>query len=165
MPTELLVNSVNTPNKYAMLWRAAHLCGQLPTIHVHIDVWPMYSINSICNANCVRKYTSIYLLLSTNLFAFVFRVLLYWRPEWSDTQPNRPTTAAACNNQAAATTTNSDWYTPQIEGALFAKKVQLIVFDFAFPRDNSEDKRRQTHFAAFFATFAPKEPPNLTHKW
>ncbi len=94
------------PSLYALytciLWRAAHLCGQLPTIHVHIDVWPMYSINPIWNANCVRKYTSVYLLLSTNLFAFVFRVLLYWRPEWSDTQPNRPTTAAACNNQAAA---------------------------------------------------------------
>ena len=23
---------------YSKLWRAAHLCGQLPTIHVHIDV-------------------------------------------------------------------------------------------------------------------------------
>ena len=41
----------------------------------------LYSMNPICNANCVRKYTSVYLLLSTNLFAFVFRELLYWRPE------------------------------------------------------------------------------------
>ncbi len=36
----------------------------------------LYSVNPICNANCVRKYTSVYLMLSTNLFAFVFRELL-----------------------------------------------------------------------------------------
>jgi hypothetical protein len=23
---------------FSVLWRAAHLCGQLPTIHAHIDV-------------------------------------------------------------------------------------------------------------------------------
>ncbi len=34
-------------------------------------------MNPICIHNCVQKYTSVYLLLSTNLFAFVFRVLPY----------------------------------------------------------------------------------------
>jgi hypothetical protein len=79
MPTEQIYLT------YSALWRAAHLCGQLPILFINETssniVDTIYSVNLICNANCERKYTSVYLLLSTNLFAFVFRVLPYWRPE------------------------------------------------------------------------------------
>ena len=62
-----------------------HLCGQLPKQHtsepVYVVVDNSYTVNLICIHNCVQKYTSVYLLLSTNLFACMFRVFPYWRPE------------------------------------------------------------------------------------
>jgi len=62
-----------------------HLCGQLPKQHtskpVYVVVDNSYTVTLIYIHNCVQKYTSVYLLLSTNLFACMFRVLPYWRPE------------------------------------------------------------------------------------
>ncbi len=78
-----------------------------------------------------RKYTSVYLLLSTNSFACMFRELPYWRPEWQTRSPNRPTVAAACNHQAAATTANnSDQYNQSKEEAFVAKGSPIAWFRF-----------------------------------
>ncbi len=56
-----------------------HLCGQLPTSEpVYVVVNNSYTVNPICNHNCVQKYTSVYPLLLTKLFACMFRVPPYW---------------------------------------------------------------------------------------
>jgi hypothetical protein len=69
-------------DKMTVLWRASqllHVClVDKPVIPLYITLYP---VTLICIHICVQKYTSVYLLLSTNSFAFVFRVLLYWRPE------------------------------------------------------------------------------------
>ena len=48
-----------------------HLCGQLPKQHTSKPVYVVadnsYTVTLICIHNCVQKYTSVYLLLSTNL--------------------------------------------------------------------------------------------------
>ncbi len=95
---------------YKILWRTASLRSAPQATHIKTSLCCCrysYSVNLICIHNCVQKYTSVYLLLSTYLFAFMFRVLPYWRPEWQTRSPNSPTVAAACNHQAAATTANN----------------------------------------------------------
>jgi hypothetical protein len=65
------------------MWRASQPSGQLPPIIiVHIDVQPVYPVTPICIANFVRKYTSVYLLISTKFISYVFRVLSYYLSIW-----------------------------------------------------------------------------------
>ncbi len=56
------------------MWRASqllHIClVDKPVIPLYISLYP---VTLICIHICVQKYTSVYLLRSTNSFAFVFR--------------------------------------------------------------------------------------------
>jgi hypothetical protein len=88
-----------------------HLCGQLPNQHtskpVYVVVDNSYTVTLICIHNCVQKYTSVYLLLSTNLLLVCLGYFHTGDPDVTNTQPNSPTAAAACAHQAAATTANN----------------------------------------------------------
>jgi hypothetical protein len=83
-------------------------------------------------------------------------------PDVIDTQPNQPTTSAACDNQAAATTTsNPDLYIPSLEEALVAKNRRFLAPDFVFeiiPKI-SEDRRVSPIFSQLSQ---PNTPPSYS---
>ncbi len=60
-----------------ILWRASQLLQICLVDKLVIPLYiPLYPVTLICIHICVQKYTSVYLLLSTDFIAYVFRVLL-----------------------------------------------------------------------------------------
>ena len=148
-----------------------HLCGQLPKQHtsepVYVVVNNSYTVNPICNHNCVQKYTSVYPLLLTKLFACMFRVLPYWRPEWQTRSPtaqqlNSPSAAAACAHQAAAiiSPTIQIEYIPT-QGSVRCEKIRVRLV----PLSKKFGSENRSVSPIFSQLSRPTDPPNLIHKW